>query len=57
MVKDNMKSGVKYIMNAYLQIVNVGHRGGERTLAIVVFLFSNLNKHNYTRRPGYKYMV
>ena len=25
MVKDNMKSGVKYIMNAYLQIVNVGH--------------------------------
>jgi len=31
-VKDIMKSGVKYNINAYLRIFNVGHGGGERTI-------------------------
>jgi len=35
MVKDNIKSGVKYIMNAYLQKFKVGHVDGESTTAAI----------------------
>ena len=31
-VKDDMKSGVRYIINGHLQIFNVGHGGGGRTV-------------------------
>ena len=33
-VKDDMKSGVKYIINADLQIFNVDHGGGRTPAAI-----------------------